>query len=508
MIKEKSKKTGEDYDTVDLGEYHINPSAVTALPEIFARRYNAIPIDFDEQKLVIAMVDPTNVLVLDDLSMITGFEIKPVVASKSNITKALNRYYRAMDAVRNEVINLGADDARAQISNLKEVSEEAPVIKLVKMIITRAINERASDIHIEPQEKDLRVRYRIDGVLHEVMRSPKQIQAGIISRIKVMAGLDIAETRIPQDGHCNLNVGGKVIDFRVATLPTIYGERVVLRVLRKESVLIDLDDLGFLPESLSKFKNSFSKPYGAVLVTGPTGSGKSTTLYAALNILNNTAKNIITIEDPVEYRLPGINQIQVNPKSGLTFSKGLRAVLRASPDVVMVGEIRDREAAQIAMEAALTGHLVMSTMHTNDAPGAITRLTEMGIASFLIASAVECVLAQRLARRLCPDCKEEHNISSEALARANFPVENKRKITIYKAKGCPKCNGTGYKGRVGIYEVMVLSESIKKLCIERATADEIKRTAIAEGMKTLRQDGFEKVKLGITSLEEVMRVIV
>jgi len=498
-----------DFNFVDLSEYHINVSATSILPETFARRYNVLPIDFERDKLVVAIADPTNVVALDDLQMITGYEIKAVVALEDEIKIALNRYYRATEAVKDQVDTLRLlEDSRGGISGLREVSEEAPVIKLVNMIIIKAINERASDIHVEPQEKELRIRYRVDGVLHESMCSPKQIQAGVISRLKIMAGLDIAETRIPQDGHCDLMVAGKMIDFRVSTLPTIYGERVVLRILRKESILIDLDDLGFLPESLNKFKSSFNRPYGAVFVTGPTGSGKSTTLYAALNILNNSAKNIITVEDPVEYRLPGVNQIQVNSKTGLTFARCLRAILRSSPDIVMVGEIRDKETAQIAVEAALTGHMVLSTLHTNDAPGAITRLTEMGTAPFLIASAIECIQAQRLARRLCPACKEEYEPPIDALTRINFPMEGEEPLKLYRPKGCPRCNGTGYKGRVGIYEVMVLSETIKDLCVKRATADEVKRVAIAEGIRTLRQDGFEKVRTGMTSLEEIMRVII
>ncbi len=498
----------QDFSFIDLGESNINPSAVALLPEVFARRYRAIPIDLEGQVLVVAMADPLNVLVIDDLHMVTGHEIKAVAALESEIISSINRYYKATETIKDEVDSLESAEKGATIGNLRAVSEEAPVIKLVNMLILKAINERVSDIHIEPQEKELRVRYRVDGVLKEVMRSPKHIQAGVISRLKIMAGLDIAETRVPQDGHCDLSVSGNVVDFRVATLPTIYGERVVLRILKKESILLNLDDLGFLPESLTKFKDAFDKPYGAVLVTGPTGSGKSTTLYAALNILNDNEKNIITVEDPVEYRLPGINQVQVNTKAGLTFAKVLKAVLRASPDIVMVGEIRDKETAQIAIEAALTGHLVLSTLHTNDASGAISRLTEMGIAPFLTSSAVECVQAQRLARRLCPDCKEAYEPSLDALKRAGFPVDDNNRPTLYKPKGCPKCNGTGYKGRIGIYEIMPLSEAVEELCIRRATTDEIKQVAISEGMKTLRQDGFEKVKLGITSLEEIMRVIV
>ncbi len=498
----------KEFSFVDLEDYDIDPAAVTLLPEVFARRYLAIPIDFEDQKLVVAMTDPLNVLIADDLHMITGHEIKAVAALESEITAAINHYYKATEIISEEVNGLGPTQDQVDITNLRAVSEEAPVIKLVNTLILKAINERVSDIHIEPQEKDLRVRYRIDGVLKEVMRSPKHVQAGIISRLKIMAGLNIAETRVPQDGHCDLNVSGNVVDFRVATLPTIYGERVVLRILRKESILLNLDDLGFLPDSLAKFKDSFNKPYGAVLVTGPTGSGKSTTLYAVLNILNNSDKNIITVEDPVEYRLPGINQVQVNAKAGLTFAKVLKAVLRASPDIVMVGEIRDKETAQIAIEAALTGHLVLSTLHTNDAPSAISRLTEMGIAPFLTSSALECVQAQRLARRLCPDCKEAYTPSVDALQRIGFPVNGSERIILYKPKGCPKCNDTGYKGRVGIYEVMSFGEALEDLCVKRATVEEIKHVAIAEGMKTLRQDGYEKVKLGVTSLEEIMRVIV
>lgn len=510
MIPEHADElfTTEENDRVDLADYRINAAAVTALPEMFARRYNVVPVDIDGEELTVAVDDTTNVIILDDLHMITGYQIRTVVAEKKDILTLINRLYKASESVQNEVSNFGAAEVDDRIGSLRAVSEEAPVIKLVNMIINKAVNERASDIHIEPHERDLRIRYRVDGVLHEVMRSPKHVQAGLISRIKVMAGLNIAENRIPQDGHCDLSVGGSVIDFRVATLPTIYGERVVLRILRKDSILLSLDDLGFLPESLGKFKTAFSKPYGAILVTGPTGSGKSTTLYGALNVVNDSAKNIITVEDPVEYRLPGINQIQVSSKTGMTFSKGLRAILRASPDIVMVGEIRDRETAQIAIEAALTGHLVLSTLHTNDAPGAVSRLNEMGIAPFLTASAIHCVQAQRLARRLCPECKEEYTVAVEVLKRVAFPLEGDESPVLYKPRGCHKCNNTGYKGRIGVYEVMLLSDSLKRLCVERASADDIRRLAVEEGMKTLRQDGFEKVRLGVTSLEEILRVIV
>jgi type IV pilus assembly protein PilB len=378
----------------------------------------------------------------------------------------------------------------------------------VNGVISQGVDERASDIHFEPQEKELVIRYRVDGVLHEVMSVPKRMQAGVLSRLKVMADIDIAERRIPQDGRIGLSVGGKPIDIRVASMPTVYGEKIVLRLLDKSSVLLDLADLGFSQVALERFETSFKKPYGAILVTGPTGSGKSTTLYATLNVLNSKEKNIITVEDPVEYRLSGINQTQINPKAGLTFASGLRAILRSDPDIVMVGEIRDKETAQIAIESALTGHMVLSTLHTNDAPGALTRLTEMGIEPFLTASAIECVLAQRLARKLCPECKEEYKPTDEALRQNDFPEEViGQNISLFRPKGCHRCNNTGYKGRMGIYEVMLVSEAIERLTVERKSADEISRVAQAEGMVTLRADGIQKVIEGRTSVEEIGRVI-
>lgn len=490
---------------VDFTERKINPNAITATPEELARRYTVIPIDFEDDKLLVAMADPRNVLAIDDLRIVTGYEIRVGIATKDDILSAIDEYYREATQIEED---FSAIETAEELEGLHEISEDAPIVKLVNLIITRAVNERASDIHIEPQEKDMRVRYRIDGVLHEVMRSPRQIQPAVLSRFKIMASMDIAETRKPQDGHCGLSINGKAIDFRVATLPTVYGERIVLRILEKESIMLNLDDLGFLPESLEKFKQAYSQPYGAILVTGPTGSGKSTSLYATLNVLNTQAKNIVTIEDPVEYRLPGINQVQINTRAGLTFARGLRAILRTSPDIVMVGEIRDQETASIAIEAALTGHLVLSTLHTNDAPGAIARLTEMGIEPFLISSAIDCVQAQRLARRLCSECKEAYKPSRQALDDVGFPIEGSDGPTLYRAKGCSKCNGTGYKGRCGIYEVMLMSEQLERLTVARASAEEIKKMAISEGMMTLRDDGMEKVRLGTTSIEEVMRVVV
>lgn len=491
---------------VDLGSYKVDPGAIAALPEKLSRKYNALPIELEGDRLVVAMVVPDDVLAIDDIQMATGKEIEAVLATSSDIAEAIERYHNMAETLTEDFFDEpqhGGEDGEIDMA-----VEEAPIVKLVNMIIIKAVEQRASDIHIEPQEKDLRVRYRVDGVLLESSRSPKKLQSAILSRLKIMATLDIAETRKPQDGRCTMVVKGRNVDFRVATLPTVYGERVVLRILEKDSIMLRLEDLGFLPDTLGRFRQSFGKPYGCILVTGPTGSGKSTTLYAVLNVLNSVGKNIITTEDPVEYRLPGINQVQINSKAGLTFARGLRAILRASPDIVMVGEIRDKETAQIAVESALTGHLVLSTLHTNDAPGALSRLTEMGIAPFLTASAVDCVEAQRLARKLCSECKQPYVPEPKALRDAGFPFDEKDVPTLYKAVGCKKCNNTGFKGRVGLYEVMRMSETLERLTVERAGADEIKNVAMEEGMLTLKQDGFEKVRMGLTSIEEVLRVVV
>lgn len=508
----KLTQTYEHIPEVDLSSYKVDPNVLMLVSEEKARKSSLIPLNFEGNRLVVAMADPQDIFLLDNLRMSTGYNIKPVRASEESINNTISQYYKMTEVAEVEEDLeeiLSEAESSAEVKKIEEVVEDAPIIKLVNMIVTRGVRERASDIHIEPQEKDLRIRYRIDGVLQEVMRSPKTIQAGLLSRFKIMAGLDIAEKRKPQDGHCSLTVGGKVYDFRVASLPTIYGERIVLRILAKESVLFDLDRLGFLPDSLEKFEAAYFRPYGAILITGPTGSGKSTTLYATLNVLNKPEKNIVTIEDPVEYRLPGINQVQVNPKIGFTFARGLRAILRTSPDIVMVGEMRDLETAETGIEAALTGHLVFSTLHTNDAPSAVTRLIEMGIEPFLVASAIDCVQAQRLTRRLCPDCKEPYQLSRQALEEIGFPLEEGEEIPeLYRAKGCQKCSGTGYRGRIGVYEVMPVSETIERLTVENATAEQIKKVAIEEGMRTLRQDGFEKVRIGLTSIEEVLRVVV
>lgn len=492
---------------VDLDNHEIDPNAVTLVSEETARRYNLIPIGLDNDQLIVAMVDPANIFAIDDLRIITGREIRPVVATETDIVAAMNRFTRMDQSVEEMVESVAGDMDDVAVSEKDEESEreEAPVVKLVNLILMEAVRDRANDVHIEPQDKDVRIRYRIDGVLHEVMRSPKKIQSGLVSRIKILAGMDIAERRVPQDGRFAVNLNGKAVDFRVATLPTIYGEKIVLRLLQKESILMDLDDLGFLPDALARFKSSFAKPYGAILVTGPTGSGKTTTMYGALNILNDAQKNLITVEDPVEYRVAGISQVQVNIKADMTFAAALRSILRQDPDIVMIGEIRDEETALIAVESALTGHLVLSTLHTNDAAASLTRLIEMGIEPFLISSAVDCVAAQRLARRLCLECREPYVPTPPVLEDAGFKFEGKIP-QIYRAKGCRKCNNTGYRGRIGIYEVLLVSERIERLTVKRATSDEIKRTAIEEGMMPLRRDGFEKVIQGLTSLEEIMRV--
>jgi type IV pilus assembly protein PilB len=497
---------------LDLTSTRIDAAAGNMIPEKVARKYGAVPVRFlDDNSLLVAMVDPANIFALDDLKILTGYDVQAAIASEEDVFGAISRMHRVSDSVSENADEKAARlEEESDVTDIREATEEAPIVKLVNSVIAQSVDDGASDIHFEPQAKELVIRFRIDGVLHEIMSVPRRMQAGVISRLKIMAELDIAERRVPQDGRMGLIVGGKPIDMRVATLPTVYGEKIVMRLLDKSNVMLNLSDLGFAEKALKRFQRSFTKPYGAILVTGPTGSGKSTTLYAALNILNSPEKNVITVEDPVEYRLTGINQVQVNVKAGLTFAAGLRSILRCDPDIVMIGEIRDKETAQIAIESALTGHLVLSTLHTNDAPGALSRLTEMGIEPFLTSSAVDCVLAQRLARRLCKECKEPFKPTKEMLRKNDFPPEtlDRDDVTLYRAKGCSRCNGTGYKGRLGLYEVMIVSEAIRRLTVERKSSDEISRVAQAEGMKMLREDGIDKVLLGMTTVEEIARVIV
>jgi type IV pilus assembly protein PilB len=496
---------------IDLSDFPVDGSALARIPGSVCRQHMAIPIGFEDGRIVVAMADPANVFAADDIRTISGYEVLPAVATRADVAAAIDRYYRADSDLDDLTTALeDADEATGDdLAGLKEVVEDAPIVKFVNLLITQAIQDRASDIHLEPTEQDLRVRYRIDGVLHEVMRSPKSIQSGVISRLKIMADINIAERRIPQDGRLSVSAHGKKVDLRVATLPTVWGEKVVMRILDNSTARLDLSELGFTQNNYERYSESFGKPYGMILVTGPTGSGKSTTLYATLNILNRPEVNIITVEDPVEYRLPGISQVQTNVKAGLTFASSLRSILRSDPDIVLIGEIRDHETAQIAVEAALTGHLVLSTLHTNNAPSAITRLTEMGIEPFLVGSAVDAVLAQRLARRLCMKCKEAYTPTEETLTAAKVNWDLSTGIpTLYRPVGCPSCSNTGYKGRMALHEVMMVNEEIERLAVEHAPATEISAAALRSGMVTLRNDGMTKVLNGVTSIDEILRVVV
>jgi type IV pilus assembly protein PilB len=511
LVRTLARQVGLEF--VDLNEYPIDASVAALVSESVARRYQAIPIGWEDGKLVVAMADPSNVFAVDDIRAIAGADVHTVVATASQIIETIERFFR-VDGEVDEIMAAASEDAdetMPDLLTLSEVVEDAPIVKFVNLLVNQAVQDRASDIHVEPTEADLRIRFRIDGVLHEVMHSPRSIQAGVISRLKVMADINIAERRIPQDGRITMKVNGRAIDLRVATLPTVYGEKVVMRILDKSSAVLSLEDLGFLPEALERFETSYRKPYGTILVTGPTGSGKSTTLYATLNVLNQPDRNIITVEDPVEYRLPGINQVQIHAKAGLTFAGALRSILRADPDIVLVGEIRDQETAIIAIEAALTGHLVLSTLHTNDASSTPMRLVEMGVEPFLVCSALDAVVAQRLARRLCEKCKEPYQPTEVELTSAGWPAEDLADgewPTLWRAIGCSSCGRTGYRGRFGVHEVMLMSEEIERLVIERRSTEDIQKVALMQGMLSLRSDALRKAALGHTSLEEVFRVVV
>lgn len=480
------------------------------------RRYSAVPLRLDEAgRLVVAMADPQNVLAVDDLRILCGRDIRPVLALPEEIALLLNKQATMEEFVAEVVeeteVDGGYGEGVAAISELRAAGDDAPVVRLVNSIIVRAIESGASDIHIEPQPAELAVRFRIDGVLRVVATVPLNLSRGVVSRIKIMAEIDIAERRRPQDGRVGLALQGRHLDLRVATLPTVHGESVVIRILDRSNVQLDLGTIGFAPDTLSVWERCYRKPYGALLVTGPTGSGKSTTLYGTLNQLNSPGRKIITIEDPVEYRLTGITQIQVNVKAGLTFAAGLRSILRCDPDVVMIGEIRDKETAQIAMEAALTGHLVLATLHTNDAAGAMTRLTEMGIEPFLSSSAVIGVLAQRLARKVCPSCRQPAPLPLAKLrgylGDNDLPPGLPDPVTVPIPRGCDKCGNTGYSGRVGVYEMMTIGEEIESLVAGRSSAEEIRRAARGEGMRTLREDGLRKVLSGVTTVDELLRTV-
>jgi type IV pilus assembly protein PilB len=503
-----SRAIAERYglDHLDLNLYNVDIGATNLLPVASARRYKAIPVGYvDKETLLLAMSDPANVVAVDDIQMITGLHCRPAVAAEEDIEALIGRMNTLESAVSEAVSEDEEDlDDEAQVTELHESADDAPVIKLVHSVLAQAVSEGASDIHFEPDEDEMRVRFRVDGVLHETAKVPKRMISGVVSRVKLMADMDIAQKRVPQDGRVGVTVEERKVDLRVTTLPTQRGEGCAIRILDKDQAMRTFDELGMDGEGRVRFEAAFTKPYGAVLVTGPTGSGKSTTLYAALQELNAVERNIITIEDPVEYRISGINQLNVNRKAGLTFAAGLRSILRADPDVIMVGEIRDEETARIAIEAALTGHMVLTTLHTNDAPGAVARLTKMGIEGFLTASAVDCVVAQRLARQLCTYCKRRVVIPQNALAAAGFRVGGD--LEAYEPLGCGRCSHTGYRGRMGLYSVMPMSEEIKELTVGGGAEAEIAAVAREQGMVTLREDGLHKVRDGVTSIEEVARV--
>jgi len=494
---------------VELTEYQVDRVAISVVPASVCRRYNVLPIAIEDGRMLLAMVDPGNVFALDDVRAAARMSVMPVVAEKADLLAAIERYYRADGELSDLTNALEEESGPVDTDGLGDaVDDDVPIVRFVNLIVSQAIQDRASDIHIEPAERDLRVRYRIDGVLHEMQRAPKSIQNGVISRLKIMSDIDIAERRKPQDGRMSVMHAGRKIDLRVATLPTVWGEKIVMRILDNAESDMKLSDLGLLERNAEAYRSSYTKPYGMILVTGPTGSGKSTTLYTTLHTVSRPEINVITVEDPVEYRMAGINQVQVNPKAGLTFASALRSILRSDPDVVLLGEIRDHETAQIAIEASLTGHLVLSTLHTNDAPSAVTRLTEMGIEPFLVGSALDCVVAQRLARRLCSRCKVAYQPEPSDLINLRVGYDPSTPVpTLHQPVGCTHCSNTGYRGRIAIHELMIVSEEIERLAVARASAADIARAAREQGMLTLREDGWSKAQLGYTSIEEILRVV-
>jgi type IV pilus assembly protein PilB len=497
---------------VDLAKYEINAEVVRLLPEEMVQKHLALPINRVGAKLIVAVADPSNMAIIDAIGFKTGYAVELVLASEKDITSAINKYFDQSLEFKDIISELDEDLEVVREEDLDAVEgesrvDDAPVVKLANFVLTDAIKRRASDIHIEPYEKEFRIRYRVDGVLYEVMRPPLKLRNALSSRLKIMSSLDIAERRLPQDGRIKLKVGkGREMDFRVSVLPTIHGEKIVLRLLDKSSLELDMTKLGFEAEALKDFQEAIHRPYGMILVTGPTGSGKTTTLYSALSDLNKTTDNISTAEDPVEYNFAGINQVQMKEEIGLTFAASLRSFLRQDPDIIMVGEIRDYETAEIAVKAALTGHLVLSTLHTNDAPSTITRLLNMGIEPFLVSSSLNLILAQRLARRICMNCKEDMKVPAKALVDAGMKPERLKHARPGRGRGCDDCNGTGFRGRVALYEVMPVKEELKDLILRGGSALDVKREAVRLGMKTLRQAGLSKIEEGVTTLEEVLRV--
>ncbi len=499
--------------SINLSEFEVDPSVIRLVPSEVAQKYQIVPINRAGSTLIIAMSDPSNIFAIDDLKFMTGYNVEVVVAPEDSLRQAIDRYYDqsasladVMEDLEDIDLELVDEEDHVDVGALEKASEDAPVVKLVNLILTDAIKKKASDIHIEPYEKSFRVRYRIDGVLYEVMKPPMKLKNAIISRLKIMAEMDIAERRLPQDGRIKIKLpGGKDMDYRVNCLPTLFGEKVVLRLLDKSNLQLDMTKLGYEERALQWFKEAIHKPFGMVLVTGPTGSGKTVSLYSALAELNKVTENISTAEDPVEFNFAGINQVQMHEEIGLNFAAALRAFLRQDPDIIMIGEIRDFETAEIGVKAALTGHLVLSTLHTNDAPSTINRMLNMGIEPFLVASAVNLITAQRLGRRVCSECKEPEELPQQALIDAGVRPEEVEQYVCYKGQGCPTCNGTGYKGRVGIYQVMPMFEEIREMILAGANTAEIKRESMRLGVKTMRQAALTKLKEGVTSLEEVLR---
>lgn len=496
------RQSGVSY--VDLSNLHLGKEIAATLPIALVEKYKIVPIKKEEGKITIAMLDPTNFFAIDDVRLLTGCAVEAVIASERDLMRTINKLYGLDELVEKAINKLRTEDT-VLVPQI-QTTDDAPIISIVNSLFTQAVREGASDIHIEPQEKVLRVRFRIDGILREIVAFTRDIHAAIVSRIKIMGNMDIAEKRLPQDGRINIVEQGREIDIRVSTLPTIFGEKAVLRILDKAAAILDINKLGFSAGNLERYRRLYSQSYGMILVTGPTGSGKSTTLYSTLSEINTIGRNTITIEDPVEYRLEGANQVQVNPKAGLTFSSGLRSILRQDPNIVMVGEIRDAETADIAIRAALTGHLVLSTLHTNDAAGALTRLIDMGIEPFLVSSAVLGVLAQRLVRVICPKCKKRYTPEPDSLERLYLGIARDLPIELYKGQGCAHCGFTGYRGRMGIHEVMPISPHIREMISRHATADEITLCAGKAGMVSMKEDGIQKALAGMTTIEEVMRV--
>ncbi|MDR1188343.1 MAG: Flp pilus assembly complex ATPase component TadA [Bifidobacteriaceae bacterium] len=497
---------------IDIDVYPVEASVASSVPAVICRRHLLLPVGREGNSVLLAMAEPGNIVAVDDVRSYLGVAVIPVVAQRSALERAIQRWVRSdseIDSIGQSLDSTARQEEKDVTSAVDAVAEDSPVVRWVQLLISQAIHDSCSDIHLEPEEHDLRVRYRIDGVLHETQSAPKSIQSQVISRIKIMANIDIAERRKPQDGRISVDLDGNNVDLRVATLPTVWGEKVVMRILNTSAVEVDLRKLSFSDDSFDKFKASYTRPYGMILATGPTGSGKSTTLYAAIREVSRPEVNIITIEDPVEYRMAGVNQIQVNPKAGLTFASALRSILRADPDIVLVGEIRDGETAKIAVEAALTGHLVLSTLHTNDAPSAVTRLTEMGIEPFLVASALDCVVAQRLTRRLCGRCREAYtpNEAEMKILHDDWVFREPPPKQLYRPKGCASCANTGFKGRMAVHEIMVVSKELEHLTALRKSTRELNELAREQGMVTLRQDGWGKVAKGMTSVEELLRVV-